>query len=189
MKTKSQLLDELLVLQARRGDKEALEQLVMKWHKKLIYQSQFRTKNHEQSEDIVQDVWQWVIGNHHKLHDISNFGSWIRTIVDRRSIDWLRRQKRSVEVNQEEDLYGNFETSNSGDHDPIDTIESPAEHALKRMEEAIKRLPAENKLILSLYYHESHSLESISKILGIPKGTVKSRLFHSREKLKKLLNN
>lgn len=188
MKTKSQILDELLVLQARRGDKEALEQLVMRWHRKLIYQSQLRTKNHEQSEDIVQDVWQWLIANHHRLQDISNFGSWMRTIVDRRSIDWLRKQKSSIEVNQEKLTNGHSENSHPSDHHHTDHIENHTENTLNRLETAVKALPAENKLILTLYYNESHSLESISKILNVPIGTVKSRLFHSREKLKKLIN-
>jgi RNA polymerase sigma-70 factor (ECF subfamily) len=188
IKTKSQILDELFVLQAQRGDKEAFEQLVIKWHKKLIYQSQFRTKNLEQSQDLVQDVWQWLIGNLHKLEDVSNFGSWIRTIVDRRSIDWLRKQKVNVELT-DQGTDGNYRNIDSSTIDSGRGADDDAEQSLSQLESAMATLDTESKLILTLYYTESNSIESISKIMGIPKGTLKSRLFHAREKLKKLLKN
>jgi RNA polymerase sigma factor (sigma-70 family) len=187
IKTKSQILDELLVLQAQRGDKEAFEQLVIKWHKKLIYQSQFRTNNHEQSQDIVQDVWQWLTGNLHRLGDVSNFGSWIRTIVDRRSIDWLRKQKVNVELTDQA-TDDNNRIIDTGTIDGDSGAEDAAEQSLIQLEHAMSELNSESKLILTLYYTESQSIESISKIMGIPTGTVKSRLFYAREKLKKLLN-
>ncbi|MCV9385461.1 RNA polymerase sigma factor [Reichenbachiella ulvae] len=185
MKSKSQILDELLVLQARRGDREAFEQLVVKWHTKLVYQSQLRTHNREQSQDIVQDVWQWLIGHLYKLEDVAHFGSWIRTIVDRRSIDWLRKQKHNVELNNQS--YERDRTIDTGTADGDSSTEN-TEQSLSQLEQAMASLPAENKLVLTLYYMESHSIEGIAQILGIPKGTVKSRLYHTREKLKKILN-
>ncbi|MBU2913419.1 RNA polymerase sigma factor [Reichenbachiella agariperforans] len=188
IKRKAQILDELLVMQVRNGDQEAFEQLVVRWHENLIYQSFIRTGNREQSQDIVQDVWQWLIGHLHKLEDVSNFGSWIRIIVDRRSIDWLRKQKVNIELNNRE-TDGCYRNHDSDTADSVGSFEDTTEQSLCRLEQMMATLPAESKLIMTLYYMESHSIQSISNILGIPKGTVKSRLYHTREKLKELLKH
>ena len=188
MKEKSSILDEWLVLKVQQGDQEAFRQLVLKWHKKLLYQSHIRTNDWSQSEDIVQDTWQWLVGNMHKLREVSKFGSWIRTIIDRRSIDWVRKQQRQRE-NQNKLIDGldqtNFtsHTNDTADHSDV------YEKQLSTMEAALNGLNPESKLILVLYYLENHSIQSIAEILSIPSGTVKSRLFHAREKLKKKMKN
>lgn len=53
--------------------------------------------------------------------------------------------------------------------------------------EAVLRLPEEQRLVLMLYYYEDLPVAEISKTLGIPQGTVKSRLSRGRERLKALL--
>lgn len=183
MNEKSQILDGLLVLRAQQGDREAFEQLVRKWHKKLLYQSYIRTKDWEQSEDIIQDVWQWLVTNLRKLKEAAKFGSWIRTVVDRRSIDWIRKQQRTR--NQFEKTAWSQESVEVL-ADPSDSVINK-ESRLSALESAMNELKPESKLILVLYYTEENSIESIAHILRVPKGTVKSRLFHAREKLKNML--
>lgn len=186
MYKKSQILDEWLVLKAQEGDQQAFRQLVIKWHKKLLYQSHIRTKDWHEAEDIVQEVWQWVLGNLNKLKETSKFGAWIRTIVDRRSIDWVRKQQKQRD-NQYLIANGFNETDQLSLTDTFDTATDTHENQLKVLELTLNQLNAESKLVLVLYYLESHSIESIAGILNIPKGTVKSRLFHAREKLKSLM--
>ncbi|WP_456459582.1 RNA polymerase sigma factor [Reichenbachiella sp.] len=186
MREKSNLLDEWLVLNAQRGDEVAFHQLVTKWHKKLLYQSYIRTNDWVQSEDIVQDVWQWVVVNLRKLKDVNKFSAWIRTIVDRRSIDWVRKHQRE-RANQNQYVNGADQIDNISITDFADGASASNESLIKAMENTLEQLNADSKLILVLYYLESNSIESIAGILNIPKGTVKSRLFHAREKLKKLL--
>lgn len=186
MREKSNLLDEWLVLNAQQGDEVAFRQLVTKWHKKLLYQSYIRTNDWVQSEDIVQDVWQWVVVNLRKLKDVNKFSAWIRTIVDRRSIDWVRKHQRE-RINQNQYVNGADQIDNIGITDFVDSSSASNEGLIKAMENTLEQLNADSKLILVLYYLESNSIESIAGILNIPKGTVKSRLFHAREKLKKLL--
>ena len=53
---------------------------------------------------------------------------------------------------------------------------------------AIKKIPENQQIILRLFYVEEYSILEISNILYISKGTVKSRLFYAREKLKSHLN-
>ncbi|MEO9964318.1 MAG: RNA polymerase sigma factor [Reichenbachiella sp.] len=189
MNEKSQILDGLLVLQAQRGNRKAFEQLVHKWHKKLIYQSYIRTKDWKSSEDIVQDVWQWLISNLRNLKESDKFGAWIRTIVDRRSIDWVRKQERVRSKECRTPTDDGFESAinTQGDLEPMDEVDTK-EQRLNDLEKAINKLNADFKLVLMLYYSESNSIETIAQVLAIPKGTVKSRLYKAREKLKNILN-
>lgn len=186
MREKSNILDEWLVLKAQEGDRKAFRQLVKKWHKKLLYQSYIRTKNWEQSEDIVQDVWQWLVVHLDRLNDVNKFSSWVRTIVDRRSIDWLRKHQ-TERINEKQYVNGVDQIDNISITDFADSTSASSEGLIKAMENTLEQLNPDSKLILVLYYLESNSIESIAGILSIPKGTVKSRLFHAREKLKKLL--
>ena len=54
---------------------------------------------------------------------------------------------------------------------------------------AIKSLPENHQMVLNLFYVEDYSLTQIGDILDISIGTAKSRLFHAREKLKRLIKN
>lgn len=186
MHEKSNILDEWLVLKSQEGDQVAFHQLVQKWHKKLLYQSFIRTQNWQESEDIVQDVWQWLVTNLYKLKDENKFSAWIRTIVDRKSIDWVRKQQKE-RINHKQFANGIDQIDHANIDHYIGVDSGLDEQVLTALEKTLEQLNADNKLVLVLYYLESNSIESIAGILGIPKGTVKSRLFHAREKLKKLL--
>lgn len=187
MNEKSQILDGLLVLRAQRGDRQAFEQLVLKWHKKLLYQSFIRTKKWEQSEDIVQDVWQWLIPNIRKLKEAGKFGAWIRTIVDRRSIDWVRKQERVRNRNEQVVIEVVSDEAENGAADVFEIDNNNDDNQMARLEKAMSGLNPDSKMVLMLYYTESNSIETIALILGVPKGTVKSRLYNAREKLKNMI--
>jgi len=53
----------------------------------------------------------------------------------------------------------------------------------------IQQLPMSQRIVLSMFYMENLSLAEISSVLDVSKGTVKSRLFYAREKLKTIINN
>jgi len=178
MGKKSRILDELLVIKAQGGDYSAIDILVRKWNHKLLYQSYIRTKDWEESKDIVQDVWQWCLTNLYKLKDPAKFSTWIRTVVDRRSIDLIRKKQsiRKKEPEVKEAQLENAEKSTDEKENMIDLLR-----------EELQNLKPESQLILTLHYLESNSVIAISKVLDIPIGTVKSRLYHAREQLKRLL--
>ena len=65
--------------------------------------------------------------------------------------------------------------------------EEAEEKSFSELYEAIMRLPEKQRLAVELYYIEGYSVEETGKILGIPSGTVKSRLSEGRKKLKAIL--
>lgn len=53
--------------------------------------------------------------------------------------------------------------------------------------EAVEKLPPKQKTVLILYYYNNMSIREIARVCGVFEGTVKSRLFHAKEQLKKVL--
>jgi len=60
---------------------------------------------------------------------------------------------------------------------------------LENLKRAMRALPDNQHLVLVMFYLENYSIREMSEILSIPAGTVKSRLFHAREQLKKIINH
>jgi len=181
MNKPDQIFDALLVKEYQSGNKKAVSLLVKRWHNKLCKQAYWYSKDAAVAKDIAQDSWGVILKSLGGLKDPYSFGSWAKRIVVRKSIDWLRKQK--TEVNQ---LKMYHESTIIPD---VDANTITPDNALIILRNAIKALPEEQQLVLHMFYLHEHSLNEISDLLKIPKGTVKSRLFTAREKLKKLLKN
>ncbi|WP_425236554.1 RNA polymerase sigma factor [Ulvibacterium sp.] len=172
----NKVFDALLVLQYQSGDKKALGLLVKRHHAKLCRHSYWYTHDLDAAKDVVQDSWSIIITKLGSIRDPNAFGSWAMRIVTRKSLDFLNRNK-----NDREKLASYRNTPhNLG-------AEEDKESDLIRLENAIRLLPKNQQVVLRLFYTEEYSLKEISTILEISIGTIKSRLFHAREKLKTIL--
>lgn len=176
MTNPSKIFDGLLVLQYRSGTKKAFSFLVDKYHNKLCKHSYGYTHDIHASNDIVQDCWNIILNKLDSLKDPNLFGSWAFRIVTRKSLDFIDKKKRELgklrEYQEVSTLAGN-EEDNQAD--------------IQKLQKAISNLPEDQQVVIRLFYKESYSLLEISDILEISVGTVKSRLFHAREKLKTIL--
>jgi RNA polymerase sigma-70 factor (ECF subfamily) len=129
---------------------------------------------------VLTDVWLAIARQLPRLDDPACFPRWAFRIVERRCADWIRR--RSLARRRE-----TAAASVAGELAPasLETAEPPDD--LLRMRAAITRLPPEQRDLLHLYYELERSVCEIAEVLGIPTGTVKSRLFSIRETLKQQL--
>ena len=94
--------------------------------------------------------------------------------IDR--IKLLHKERNSI------DSIGSLDTNNHESEDKKSVVQ-------QRLLDAIHKLPKEKQDIIRLFYKEGYSINEISTFLDIPKGTVKSRLFKAREKLKSIIKN
>jgi len=94
-------------------------------------------------------------------------------IVERRGADWVRR--RQLERHRRDLL---------ASAPPPDAIAAAPRHDLQHLREVIDRLTPDDRQLLHLFYHQGLSVGEVAEVLGVPAGTVKSRLFHTREKLR-----
>ncbi len=172
------IFDGLLVLQYRGGDQKAMALLVKKHHSGLCRHAYWYTRDSEASRDIVQDSWRTIITKIGSLKDPNKFGSWAMTIVTRKSLDYLeklKRQREQLKVTDRIEAVQDQEENENGDE------------RLRKLKLAMKQLSRDQQAVLRLFYLRGFTLIEIGNILGLSVGTVKSRLFHAREQLKKHL--
>ena len=175
------IFDGLLVMQGQNGNKKAISLLVKRWHKKLCKQAFWYTKDMDLAKDVAQDSWGVILKNLKSLKDPNSFGSWALTITTRVAIDGIRKSKK-----ERDHLKTQYDTLGETTHGiGIDDTDDP----IMSLRKAIKELPQNQQIILNLFYLEEFSIQKISDILDIVPGTVKSRLFTAREKLKIILKN
>lgn len=175
MNKSKEISDAELVLQYQSGNKKALITLVTRWHKKFCNHAYWYTNDSELSKDIVQESWAVIIDKMKRIRQADKFGSWGLSIITRKEIDSLREQNK----------YRGFDSyteSNLVEEEQIN--ESPLHKLLLK---EIKGLPMEQQIVLKLFYVEGYKIHQIAATLNIVTGTVKSRLFTAREKLKTIL--
>jgi RNA polymerase sigma-70 factor (ECF subfamily) len=131
-------------------------------------------RNRQDAEDVAQEAFAKAHAKFSQLRDRQRFRSWIVRMVWRMALDHRRaNRRRSARQLQ----YGDFGPS-------IDPV--PDQRA-ESLWEAIDALPEKLRKTIVLANIEGHDLAEVSALLGIPVGTVKSRLFLARQRLKEHL--
>ena len=177
MSSDSDILDSYLVVDYQNGNQRSMALLVKRWHAKFCHIASWYTKESDSAQDIVQDAWQVIINRIDMLNDPAAFKSWATRIVINKAYDWLRkRQKADLPLTREVE---------TGLHS--EPIAENNDRIIADTRKAIGMLPKEQQEVVRLFYTEDYNLEEIALILAIPSGTVKSRLFHARERLKQIL--
>jgi RNA polymerase sigma-70 factor, ECF subfamily len=167
--------DSALLVAIAAGDRRALEELYLSYHRRLArFLSRF-TPRYENVEEIINDTFMVVWQSAKDFRNASQVSTWIIGIAYRTALKSFRRQKnhavaRSIEDYPEQTVDPTFDTE----------VNDWLNHGLSR-------LPVEQRLTLELAYHMGHSLEEIAAITDCPVGTVKARMFHAREKLRQYL--
>lgn len=166
--------NELLVAVAA-GNRRALEELYLGYHRRLArFLSRF-TPRYENVEEIINDTFMVVWLSAKDFRYASQVSTWIIGIAYRTALKSLRRQKNHMGA-------ANLDDYPEQTTDP--TFDTEIQDWLKH---GLNRLPPEQRLTLELAYHMGHSLEEIASITDCPVGTVKARMFHAREKLRQYL--
>ncbi|MBV6647414.1 MAG: sigma-70 family RNA polymerase sigma factor [Cyclobacteriaceae bacterium] len=180
MKTSDDIVKEWLVVSCQAGDRRSMEMLVKRWHPRIIKQINYQIRDYETSEDIAQEVWIAIIRKIKSLKDPALFGVWSLRIAHHKAVDWIRSHQKD-RSRSEDKRAAQVAFTEDDDH--------PSEEMLGRLRQAISVLPENQRTVISMFYQEKMSIQKIGLVLGIPVGTVKSRLFKAREKLKKTLDS
>ena len=171
------LADELLAIRCQLGEPEAFEALVQRWHLPLWKYLRRVLGADEPAADMLQDVWLRVIRAFPALRDPARLRPWLFGIARRAVMDRLRRQYAEP---RSETLDDEAHAGPEGD-DGLD-------EALGAMHEELAAMPWLEREVLVLFYLQEFSLVQASEVLGVPVGTVKSRLFRARRMLRERLD-
>jgi RNA polymerase sigma-70 factor, ECF subfamily len=165
--------DNALLVAVAAGDRRALEELYLSYHRRLArFLSRF-TSRYENVEEIINDTFMVVWQNAKDFRNASQVSTWIIGIAYRTALKSFRRQKNHS-------VAQNLEDYHEQTVDP--TFDAEVHDWLTH---GLNRLPIEQRLTLELAYHMGHSLEEIAVITECPVGT--ARMFHAREKLRQFL--
>jgi RNA polymerase sigma-70 factor (ECF subfamily) len=170
-----------LIRQAKGGDKHAFSELV-RIHQKLVYNLVYRfCRDHDTADELAQEAFvkaYMAIGNFREEY---RFASWISTIATNLALNHLRRSKRMVST--EDYPVAEIVADPNPGSDPSRRLSD--KELEEKIEEAVENLPPEFKAVFILRVHDELSYEEIAERLGIEMGTVMSRLFRARSRLKK----
>lgn len=173
-----QVLTEWLVLSAQGGSERAFSELHALWKDDLRRLCHVKVQQAEAAAEIVNEAWLTIARGLHGIDDPACFPRWAFRIVDRRCADWIRARSRDRRR----------ETAAAAEVErlaPPTGLPSEPTDEMVHLRSAIDRLATDERELLHLYYDLERSVAEIADVLGIPAGTVKSRLFSLRETLRK----
>ncbi|MEI7774950.1 MAG: sigma-70 family RNA polymerase sigma factor [Verrucomicrobiota bacterium] len=198
----SHLEDVAWVARAQSGDAAAFDSLVVK-HSGKLYSLVFQmTANHDDTNDVLQDVWTKVYRSLAGFRGAAKFTTWIHSIAVNMTINFLRRRSKRQAVSLDARVF-----PSQGAATPLG---SPAEEATLhpalistqtphseanlselqvRLGEALERLTPEHRAVVVMFDIQGLAHAEISAVLGVSEGTVRSRLFYAHRLLQGYLTD
>ena len=186
--------DAEVIARAKRGDHEAFRVLVERYQGRAYGLALRVLRDEEQARDAVQDAFLKVYGSLGKFEGRSGFYTWLYRLVMNVCLDMKRRDRSGRHVEWEEEraveIAQGAEALAPGSADPgRGAPETVLERSQLRevMGRAIQALPDSARRTLELREIDGLSYAEIAKALGVPKGTVMSRLYYARRRVQAAL--
>lgn len=184
-----QNIDEWLVKQLASGNKSAVRLLIDRYGEKIYYTAFKITYNHQESEEVLQDVLITIYRKAATLKNPAALSSWIYKITTNQAKMKLRNVRRSRDLLDKmgiEKQEISFDRSNCKSENTMNFVLD--EEAKSMLVKAISDLPPKYKNVILLNDLNNFSLRKTSDILNISIPAVKSRLHRARKQLKTKLD-
>ncbi len=171
-----------LVLAARRGSEEAFRALVERYHARL-YETVLRiVKERADAEEITQETFFRAWRNLKSFQFDSALYTWLYRIAVNAAVDFSKRRRRRGHLSIDEE--GSTVAGSLRGHEPPPAARPERSEAVALVRAAVDDLPEPFKTILVLREYGELSYEQLAEVLDVPKGTVESRLFRARMRLR-----
>lgn len=157
-----------------------MDQYIRKYGKRLYGLCMTLCADKHEADDLYQDTWVKVIRSFDSFDNTKDFEPWLTRLCVNAYRDKLRRLSRSP--------FLNF-TSNETKDVFFSTAQAPEREDYSDLYAAIDQLPEKMRLAIILFYFEDMDISRTAQTLGIPPGTVKSRLNKARKLLKEVLTD
>ena len=169
---KSELPDDDLFMQAKEGNVEAFNSLFYRYERKVYVYCMKVLMDEDLAHDAFQEAFMRLY-QHRQSYDGRNFMVWFFTIVRNVCLNMKRNRKVTVP----------FETSqaNVADAEIRDVV------LYEQVAAALNKLPHDYREAIVLYEYEGYSYQEIAEMVGVPVGTVRSRLHRGRRMLQQAL--
>jgi RNA polymerase sigma-70 factor (ECF subfamily) len=158
-------------------DREAMRELYLLYYPRLARFLRRMTRRHDLVDEIVNDTLFVVWEKAGDFRGDSRVSTWIMGIAYRRGLSLLRAEYRADE---------RMVLPTTADQHLRDPVAEQSDLA-ELMERALQSLSPDHRAVLELTYHLGHSCGEIAAIMDCPINTVKTRMFHARNKLRALV--
>jgi RNA polymerase sigma-70 factor (ECF subfamily) len=181
--------DEDLLIRFCKGQKEAFGVLVRRYERELFGYLRRYLGDGNLAEDVFQNTFLQLYVKSSQYEPGRPVRPWLYTIATNQAIDALRRNGRHQALSLDQ---GREELADGGVHSLMDTLESrgpgpmdaaEGQERRQRVRASVDQLPEFLRQVLVLAYYQGLKYREIAEILGIPVGTVKSRLHAALVKL------
>ena len=161
-------------------DIQEFESLYHQHFHKIFRTAYLVTGDYQLAEDAAQEAFLKAYSKIETLRDRDKFSSWVSVIAANYSVDLLRKNKKLI-FTEKTDIQPDL-SQEASPHDHWEHKEN-----LHEVREALEKLDPDERILLVLKYFNEMSIKDIASMHQVSTGTIKSRLFRSREKLRILL--
>jgi len=164
---------ETIINRCRAGERDAFEALFEQYQPRLKYYVRRLDGDGGKTDDILQDIWTAVVEKIGTLKKPQLFPVWLYRIARNRVYTGFRQKKRLARLPEEKEL-------------PVSNNNEPAldTQDINRLHQALKKTKPHHREVLTLYFLEQMSYQSIADVIGCSIGTVRSRIFHAKKSIR-----
>ena len=200
------MTDTEIISKVKSGEINSFKELVVMYKDKSFSLIMKILKNRNESEDCLQEVFMKIFNSimTGSFEEKSKFSTYVYSIVYNTAVDYYKKNKKknfnivSIDINDSnyrigDELTVNFNDSlaekglysSGNEYNPDQKLTQ--KEISQIIAEYLKNIPEHYSVILNMFYINELSYDEISKILNLPLGTIKNRIFRAKEKLKELL--
>jgi RNA polymerase sigma-70 factor (ECF subfamily) len=159
------------------GDEPAKSRFVVAFHGPIYRWLRYLSGSDDAAQELTQEAFLEALQSVSRYEGRASLSTWMHRVAYYRYTHWLREQRRDIRW-----------------HAPLESAEEYADPAGQAnweslcLRQALAQLSEEHRDTFVLHYVQALSVPEVAEVLGIPPGTVQSRLFHARRRLRDLLS-
>ncbi|MGN6567846.1 MAG: RNA polymerase sigma factor [Flavipsychrobacter sp.] len=161
---------------------KAFTSLVAKYQERLYWHIRRMVVEHEDTNDILQNMFIKVWKNLAEFREESNLYTWLYRIATNETLTWLEQQKRrtAISLSDNEHVFADKLVAQKGfDSNKIEW----------RLQQAIQALPEKQRLVFNLRYYDEMPYEEMAAVLDTSAGALKASYHHAVKKVQAFLLN
>jgi RNA polymerase sigma factor (sigma-70 family) len=180
----SSINDNELLTQFRQPDtkEKAFTAIIKKYQEKLYWHIRRMVVTHEDTDDVLQNVFIKVWRNLENFREDSQLYTWLYRIATNESLTFLDGKKKKATLSLGEDTAGLENLVRADEHFDASKLEW-------KLQLAIQQLPEKQRLVFNLRYYDEMPYEQMSKVLETSEGALKASYHHAARKIEDYIRN
>lgn len=181
------LTENELIKKCKKGDREAFNRLFEIYQSQVVNIAYGMLSDREDAYDASQEVFVRVYKNIGSFKEEASFNTWLYRIIANVCSDILRKRQKNSKVISISNMSDEENDMELPDDAPTPEENMELTERQRIVKNAISQLRDEYRIVITMCDIEDMSYDAIANMLGVPKGTVKSRINRARNALKKIL--